>query len=153
MLCLGRKKSLSSPRLQLMAQGMAQCTDDQSRVWYHSAIQAPHERKGYWKIASFEALIKFENVEWKVFTNLVKARVMVVAQLAEQPLTIPEVCGSNLVLGNFIEHCIEKMNIYKRGRQWPIFINLVKAKVQNFETGFKGRKIVWLRWPSRCWPK
>ena len=24
-----------------MAQGMAQCTDDQSRVWYHSAIQAP----------------------------------------------------------------------------------------------------------------
>ena len=41
MLCLGLKKSLSSPRLKLTAQGMAQCTDDQSRVWYHSAIQAP----------------------------------------------------------------------------------------------------------------
>ena len=25
-----------------MAQGMAQCTDDQNQVWYHSAIQAPH---------------------------------------------------------------------------------------------------------------
>ena len=35
--------SLSSPRLQLTAQGMAQCTDDQSLVWYHSAIQAPQK--------------------------------------------------------------------------------------------------------------
>ena len=42
MLCLGLKKSLSSPRLKLKAQGMPQCTDDQSQVWYHSAIQAPH---------------------------------------------------------------------------------------------------------------
>ena len=41
MLCLGLKKSLSSPRLELMAQGMAECIDDQSKVWYHSAIQAP----------------------------------------------------------------------------------------------------------------
>ena len=41
MLCLGPNKSLSSPRLKLMAQGMAQYTDVQSRVWYHSAIQAP----------------------------------------------------------------------------------------------------------------
>ena len=43
MLCLGPKKSLSSPRLKLMAQGMVQCTKDQSRVWYHSAIQAPQK--------------------------------------------------------------------------------------------------------------
>ena len=41
MLCLGLKKSLSSPRLKLTAQGMAQCTNDQSLVWYHSAIRAP----------------------------------------------------------------------------------------------------------------
>ena len=41
MLCLGLKKSLLSPRLKLTAQGMAQPTDDQSWVWYHSAIQAP----------------------------------------------------------------------------------------------------------------
>ena len=41
MLCLGPKKSLSLPRLELKAQGMALCTDDKSRVWYHSAIQAP----------------------------------------------------------------------------------------------------------------
>ena len=41
MLCLGPKKSLSSQRLKLTVQGMAQCTDDQSRVWYHSTIQAP----------------------------------------------------------------------------------------------------------------
>ena len=32
MLCLGPKKSLSSPRLKLMAQRMAQHTDDQSQV-------------------------------------------------------------------------------------------------------------------------
>ena len=32
MLCLGPIKSLLSPRLKLMAQGMAQCTNDQSRV-------------------------------------------------------------------------------------------------------------------------
>ena len=30
MLCLGLKKSLLSPRSKLTAQGMAQCTDDQS---------------------------------------------------------------------------------------------------------------------------
>ena len=41
MLYLGMKKSFSSPRLKLTAQGMAQCTNDKSRVWYHSAIQAP----------------------------------------------------------------------------------------------------------------
>ena len=40
-LCLGLKKSLSSPRLDLTAQGMVQHTDDQNRLWYHSAIQAP----------------------------------------------------------------------------------------------------------------
>ena len=32
MLCLGPKKSLLSPRLELTAQGMAQCTDDKSQV-------------------------------------------------------------------------------------------------------------------------
>ena len=32
MLCLGPKKSFSSPRLELMAQGMALCTNDKSRV-------------------------------------------------------------------------------------------------------------------------
>ena len=41
MLCLGPKKSLSSPRLKLTAQGMAQCTNNQSQMWHHSAIQAP----------------------------------------------------------------------------------------------------------------
>ena len=41
MLCLGQKKSLLSPRLELTAQGMAQYTDDKSQVWYHWAIQAP----------------------------------------------------------------------------------------------------------------
>ena len=38
MLCFGLKKSLLSLRLKLTAQGMAQCTNDQSR---YSAIQAP----------------------------------------------------------------------------------------------------------------
>ena len=41
MLCLGLKKSLSSPRLELTAQGMVQHTNDQSRVRYHSATQVP----------------------------------------------------------------------------------------------------------------
>ena len=43
---LGSKKSMFSPRLKLTAQGMAQYTDDQSQVWYHSAIQAPQKCKG-----------------------------------------------------------------------------------------------------------
>ena len=38
---MGPKKSLSSPWLEVTAQDMAQYTDDQSRVWHHSAIQAP----------------------------------------------------------------------------------------------------------------
>ena len=41
MLWFGLKKSLLSPRCELMAQSMAQHTHDQSQVWYHSAIQAP----------------------------------------------------------------------------------------------------------------
>ena len=41
MMFLGPKKSLSSPRLKLMALGMAQHTYAQSQVWYHSAIQVP----------------------------------------------------------------------------------------------------------------
>ena len=41
MLCLGPKKSLSSQMLELTTQGMAQHTNDQSQVWYHSAIQVP----------------------------------------------------------------------------------------------------------------
>ena len=41
MLCLGLKKSLSSPRLKIKAQGIAQCTNVQSQVWYHLAIQVP----------------------------------------------------------------------------------------------------------------
>ena len=43
MLCLGPKKSLSSPRLKLTTQGMGQRTKDQSQVWYHSAIQGPQD--------------------------------------------------------------------------------------------------------------
>ena len=45
MLCLGPKKSLLSPRLELMAQGMVQHTDNQSWVWYYSAIQAPQSEQ------------------------------------------------------------------------------------------------------------
>ena len=35
MLCLGPKKNLLSPRLELTVQ--VQCTDDQSQLGYHSA--------------------------------------------------------------------------------------------------------------------
>ena len=38
MLCLGPKKSLLVLRLECMGQGMPQCSNDKSRVWYHSAI-------------------------------------------------------------------------------------------------------------------
>ena len=43
MLCLGPKKSLSSLKPELTDQGMGQRNDDQSQVWYHSAIQAPQQ--------------------------------------------------------------------------------------------------------------
>ena len=38
MLCLGLKKSLSSLRLKLTAQGMVQCTNVQSQVWSLSSL-------------------------------------------------------------------------------------------------------------------
>ena len=47
MLRLGPKKSLLSLRLELMFQDMAQHTDDQSQVWYHSAIQTPQHLSKY----------------------------------------------------------------------------------------------------------
>ena len=50
MLCLGPKKSLLSPRLELTAQGMAQCTDDKSQVWYHPGT--PQLTKGCKTLAS-----------------------------------------------------------------------------------------------------
>ena len=46
MLCLGLKKSLSSPRLKLIAQGVAyQCSKVECED--HSAIQAPIIKHGY----------------------------------------------------------------------------------------------------------
>ena len=54
---------------------------------------------------------------------------VVLAQLVERPLSIPEVSGSNPVIGKklYIEHwfifnCIEKKKIKEeRGREWPIY--------------------------------
>ena len=52
---------------------------------------------------------------------------VVVAQLVERSLPIPEVHSSNPVIGKiYIEHlftinCIEKTKINKRGREWPTF--------------------------------
>ena len=51
---------------------------------------------------------------------------VVVAQLVEWLLPIPEVWGSNSVIVNnlywtFTLNCIEKTKIKKRGREWPIF--------------------------------
>ena len=50
MLCLGPKKSLLSPRLELIAQDMAQGTDDKSQVWNHSGT--PQLTKGCKTLAS-----------------------------------------------------------------------------------------------------
>ena len=38
---VSEKEFVVTKAFKLMAQGMAQCTNDQSRVWHHSAIQAP----------------------------------------------------------------------------------------------------------------
>ena len=59
---------------------------------------------------------------------------VVVAQLVEWLLSIPEVRGSNPVIGKiicwtFTVNCIEKTKINKRGREWPILKN-----GENFET-------------------
>ena len=64
MLCLGPKKSLSSPRLKLMAQGMVQHTDDQSQVWYHSGAQ--HGLRI--RLSKFERnIVHFKTLQLKVF--------------------------------------------------------------------------------------
>ena len=49
---------------------------------------------------------------------------MVVAQLVERLFPIPEVRGSNPVIGKIywtIVYCIEKTKIKKKGPKWPIF--------------------------------
>ena len=62
------------------------------------------------------------------------------AQLGERSLPIPEVCGSNPVIGKiywtfvYCQLCIEKTKINKkRGREWPIFLR----KIQNMGSSFK----------------
>ena len=67
MLCLGMKKSLSSLRLELSAQGMAQCTDEKSQEWYYSAIQAPqpiiiYNVKLTWLVKGNSYLVWFSSV-------------------------------------------------------------------------------------------
>ena len=52
---------------------------------------------------------------------------VVVAELVERLLPIPEVRGSNPVIGKiYIEHlfifnCVEGTKFRKRGRKWPVF--------------------------------
>ena len=59
----------------------------------------------------------------------VKKWSVVVAQLVERLLTIPEVHGSNLDIGKiynenlFIVNCIKKTKIRERGREWPILMS------------------------------
>ena len=54
-------------------------------------------------------------------------RAVVVAQLVERLLPIPEIRGSNPVIGYiiyyqlYLKNCIEKTKIKKRGRDWPNF--------------------------------
>ena len=52
MLWKGLEKSLLSLRLKLMAQAMAQCNDDQSWVWYPSAIQVALKSNRHWYIGN-----------------------------------------------------------------------------------------------------
>ena len=54
------------------------------------------------------------------------AGAVVVAQLVEQLLAIPEVRNSNPVISKnlywmFTVNCIKKTKIEKKGRDWPIF--------------------------------
>ena len=54
-------------------------------------------------------------------------RAVVVAQLAEWSLPIPEVRGSNPVIDKllyctFTINCIDKTKIHERGREWPNFL-------------------------------
>ena len=50
---------------------------------------------------------------------------MVVAQMAEQLLPIPEVHGSNTVIGNFyLLRTLSLLKRRKRGRECQIFINI-----------------------------
>ena len=58
MLCLGPKKSLTSPRLKLMAQGIAyQCSKVECED--HSAIQAPQGQiKGFKKLPKVQKIAK-----------------------------------------------------------------------------------------------
>ena len=60
---LGSKKSLLSPRLELMVQCMAQCNNVQSQLWYHSAIQAPQLRRSLVHLEEQLGLTHYSNME------------------------------------------------------------------------------------------
>ena len=57
------------------------------------------------------------------------------ARLVELSLPTPEVHSSNPVTANFCKeylftvNCIEKMKIKKKGQEWPIFKNAIKAPI------------------------
>ena len=69
---------------------------------------------------------------------------VVVAQLVEQSLSIPEVRGSNPVIGKiYIEHlftinCFEKTKINKRGREWPTLKKIMTVYASPVESEVSG---------------
>ena len=72
---------------------------------------------------------------------------MVVAQLVEWLLPIPEVCGSNPVIGKnlywmFTVNCTEKTKIRKKCRKWPIFSKKYYLRQKGLE--FSRAKDIWL---------
>ena len=86
-------------------------TSGLASVCFDVALRSCNDGKSHTSISIFN------NCSWEV----------VVAQLAERSLTIPEDPGSNPVIGSFywtFNYCklfVEKTKIRKRGREWPFF--------------------------------
>ena len=68
MLCLGLLKSLSSPRLKLTAQGMAQHTNVQSQLWYHSAKPKVFRTDDSVKIEA-QSCARATFLKWQTFSS------------------------------------------------------------------------------------
>ena len=85
-------------------------------------------RQSHWVIAQYRLSLTLLLTSWELFNpisyqwtiNNLQPREVVVAQLVEQPLLIPEVRGSDPVIGKiyidqlFTINCIEKKKINKK---------------------------------------
>ena len=86
--------------------------------WIRDGIRA----SGFYLLTHSSLIISSE-LKWKSTLTFLQYWAVVVTQLVEQSLPIPEVPGLSPVIGKHWTWTDEKMKIKKSGREWPNFFN------------------------------